>query len=73
MTLSFLEMLSQAHVQINSAKHRSIKEGLGHPEKPRKIKRIIVTCPTAMSKIEREALVRCAQDAVKIISDLMGG
>lgn len=72
MTLSFLEMLSQAHVQINSAKHRSIKEGLGHPEKPRKIKRIIVTCPTAMSKIEREALVRCAQDAVKIISRFNG-
>ncbi|MBD5340875.1 MAG: virulence factor SrfB [Bacteroides sp.] len=66
MTLSFLEMFVQAHSQINSFKHRSIKEGFGYPELPRKVKRIIVTCPTAMSKIEREALVKCAQDAVKI-------
>ena len=68
MTLSFLEMLVQAHHQINSLKHRSIKEGFGYQEMPRKIKRIIVTCPTAMSKTERESLIKCAQDAVKIIS-----
>jgi hypothetical protein len=68
MTLSFLEMLVQAQTQINSAEHRSIKKGFGHPEKPRKIKRIIVTCPTAMSKLEREALVKCAQDAVRILA-----
>lgn len=67
MTLSFLEMLVQAHGQINSAKHRSVREGFGYPEMPRKIKRIIVTCPTAMSKLEREALVHCAQDAVRML------
>lgn len=72
MTLSFLEMLTQAQIQINDAKHRSIREGLGHPEKPRRIKRIIVTCPTAMSKVEREALVHCAQDAVRILSNFNG-
>lgn len=72
MTLSFLEMLVQAHSQINGAKHRSIREGLGNPEMPRKIKRIIVTCPTAMSKLEREALVNCAQDAVRIFSRFNG-
>ena len=72
MMLSFLEMLTQAHSQINSLKHRSIKEGFGYPEMPRKIKRIIVTCPTAMSKIEREALVKCAQDAVVILSRFNG-
>lgn len=72
MTLSFLEMLVQAHSQINSFKHRSIKEGFGYPEMPRKIKRIIVTCPTAMSKLEREALVKCAQDAVRILSKFNG-
>ncbi len=72
MTLSFLEMLVQAHCQINSAKHRSIREGFGYTEKPRKIKRIIVTCPTAMSKLEREALVHCAQDAVRILSRFNG-
>lgn len=72
MTLSFLEMLVQAQGQINSAKHRSVREGFGYPEMPRKIKRIIVTCPTAMSKLEREALVRCAQDAVRILSRFNG-
>jgi len=72
MTLSFLEMLAQAQVQINSAEHRSTKFGFGHPEKPRKIKRIIVTCPTAMSKLEREALVKCAQDAVRILANFNG-
>ena len=73
MTLSFLEMLVQAHSQINSAKHRSIKDGFGYPSMPRKIKRIIVTCPTAMSKLEREALVNCAQDAVKVMTRFNGG
>ncbi len=72
MTLAFLEMLVQAHGQINSSKHRSIKDGFGYPEMPRKIKRIIVTCPTAMSKIEREALVKCTQDAVKILTRFNG-
>ncbi len=69
MTLAFLEMLVQAHSQINGAKHRSIKDGFGYPEMPRRVKRLIVTCPTAMSRFEREALVKCAQDAVKILSN----
>ncbi len=72
MTLSFLEMLVQAHTQINSIKHRSIREGFGYPETPRRVKRIIVTCPTAMSKLEREALVKCAQDAVRILAKFNG-
>lgn len=72
MTLSFLEMLVQAHTQINSYKHRSIREGFGFPDVPRRVKRIIVTCPTAMSKLEREALVKCAQDAVKILARFNG-
>ena len=70
MTLSFLEMLVQAHSQINSPAHRSIKTGLGSPEMPRRVKRIVVTCPTAMSKVEREALVNCARDAVRIFCNL---
>ena len=69
MTLSFIEMLTQARVQINSVKHRSSTHGFGLPHMPRKIKRIIITCPTAMSKLEREALVHCAQDAVKILTN----
>lgn len=66
MTFSFLEMLVQAQMQLNGIKHRSFEKGLGHKEKPRRIRRIIITCPTAMSKIEREALVKCAAEAVSL-------
>ena len=69
MTFAFLEMLIQAKIQINGEKHRSNKTGLGKPTMPRKIKRIIVTCPTAMSKVEREALVRCAKDAIILLEN----
>lgn len=69
MTFSFLEMLVQAKTQINSESHRSNKAGLGKMAMPRRIRRIIVTCPTAMSKIEREALVRCAKDAVILLEN----
>ena len=61
MTFAFLEMITQAHSQINSQKYRT---SMGDITLPRKVRKIIVTCPTAMSKIEREALVRCAEDAV---------
>lgn len=63
MTFSFLEMLTQAYTQINGETYRN---NVGWKTFPRKIKRIIVTCPTAMSKIEREALVKCAKDAVTL-------
>lgn len=69
MTLSFLEMLIQAKTQVNGDKHRSIKYGFGKPSMPRRIRRIIVTCPTAMSKVEREALVHCAKDAVILLEN----
>lgn len=72
MTFSFLEMLVQAQTQINSPQHRSVKDGFGHTHMPRRIKRIIVTCPTAMSKIEREALIHCAEDAVRILARFNG-
>ena len=61
MTFAFLEMITQATAQINSESYR---EERGWKTTPRFIKRIIVTCPTAMSKIERKALVKCAKDAV---------
>lgn len=69
MTFAFLEMLVQARTQINSESHRSNKNGFGKPSMPRKIRRIIVTCPTAMSKVEREALVHCAKDAVILLEN----
>ncbi len=69
MTFAFLEMLVQARTQINSEEYRSTQAGFGEPSKPRKIKRVIVTCPTAMSKIERQALVHCAKDAVIMLEN----
>ena len=69
MTFSFLEMLIQAKTQINGEEYRSNKTGFGKPSMPRRIRRIIVTCPTAMSKVEREALIHCAKDAVILLEN----
>lgn len=65
MTFAFLEMLVQANSQINCEAYR---EDNGWKRLPRRIKRIIVTCPTAMSKVERENLIRCAKDAVTLLN-----
>ncbi len=69
MTFAFLEMIVQAQTQINSDKYRTDR---GDKSMPRKVRRIVVTCPTAMSKLEREALVRCASDAVKLLNTFKG-
>ncbi len=69
MTFAFLEMFVQARCQINSDEHRSEKTGFGKEAMPRKIKRVVVTCPTAMSKVEREALVKCAKNAVILLEN----
>ncbi len=66
MTFAFLEMLVQARMQINSYQYREDK---GKKEMPRKLKRLIVTCPTAMSKLERENLVQCAKNAVILLEN----
>lgn len=60
MTFAFLEILSQAKMQINSYEQRN---HWGNESKPRKIGRIVITCPTAMSHIEQIALRKCAEDA----------
>ncbi len=65
MTFAFLEMLVQAQTQINSHKYRTDR---GDENMLRKVRRIIVTCPTAMSRIERESLVKCADSAVKLLN-----
>lgn len=69
MTFSFLEMLVQARTQINGFEHRVAR---GDRHLPRCIKRIVVTCPTAMSKVERESLINCAKDAVTLLSKFDG-
>ena len=60
MTFAFLEILAQAKMQINSYEQRS---HWGNESMPRRIGRIIVTCPTAMSREEQIALRKCAEDA----------
>jgi len=66
MTFAFLEMLVQARMQINSYPYRKDR---GAHSMPRRIKRLIVTCPTAMSKLEREKLVQCAKNAVILLEN----
>lgn len=64
MTFAFLEILAQAKMQINSFDQRS---HWGNVSMPRRIGKIIVTCPTAMSRIEQAALRKCAEDAAIIL------
>ncbi len=72
MTFAFLEMLVQADRQINSDEHRSNRTGFGNVNIPRRIKRVLITCPTAMCRLEREALVNCAKEAVELHARFKG-
>jgi hypothetical protein len=65
MTFAFLEILAQAKMQINSYEQR---EYWGDESRPRRISRIIVTCPTAMSRVEQVALRKCAEDAAIMLN-----
>ena len=65
MTFAFMEMLAQAIAQINS---QSYREFHGDKQKPRKLRRLIITCPTTMSELERRALAKCAKNAAFIIN-----
>jgi hypothetical protein len=69
MTFCFLEILAQARMQINSY---SFRNRWGSEGTPRRINRIIVTCPTAMSGIEQHALRKCAEDASIILERFYG-
>ncbi|GJG37614.1 hypothetical protein PRLR5107_28880 [Prevotella lacticifex] len=69
MTFAFLEMLLQAWGQVNEHDYRYSH---GNKSMPRRISRLIVTCPTAMSHLEREAMVKCANDAIRLISLFYG-
>jgi hypothetical protein len=66
MTFVFLEILTQAHRQINSFEFRSAH---GSNNSKRRIKRILISCPTAMIKQEQIALRACANDAVILFNN----
>lgn len=70
MTFAFLELLAQAKMQINSYEYR---HKWGGESTPRRIGRIIVTCPTAMSRVEQIALRKCAEDAAIILDRFYSG
>jgi len=70
MTFAFLEILSQAKLQINSYEQRSY---WGDESMPRRIGRIIITAPTAMSHTEQFTLRKCAEDAAIMLNRFYSG
>lgn len=66
MTLAFMEILSQARAQINGHEYRyhHDKKNTG-----RYLDKVILTCPTGMSKTEQKALHNCLQDAIVVLDN----
>lgn len=60
MTFSFIEILLQAQSQVNSYEFRL---HAGKENQPRRIARVILTCPTAMTRYEQIALRRSMEEA----------
>ena len=65
MTLAFLEILAHSYRQINSQQFREDK---GEVETPRRISKILVTCPTAMSRREQIELRTAAGEAYTVLN-----
>lgn len=64
MTLAFMEILTQTTVQINSHEYRDFR---GSRSVGRYLDKIIITCPTGMSKKEQVAMHKCLKDAIYIL------
>ena len=60
MTFCFMEILLQVRMQINGV---AFREKNGSPSVKREISRVILTCPTAMSRAEQITLRKCMEDA----------
>lgn len=65
MTFVYLEILNHAVRYVNSIEFRSSH---GNPSSIRKIKRILISCPTAMTKREQIVLRECADEAVQLLN-----
>jgi hypothetical protein len=65
MTFVYLEILNHSIRYINSIEFRSSH---GSPSSIRKIKRILISCPTAMTKKEQVVLRECADEAVQLLN-----
>jgi hypothetical protein len=64
MTLVFNELFLHAFMQINSYEYRMVH---GNPDKPRKLRRVTITCPTSIIQEEQVVLRKCAQEALRIL------
>lgn len=64
MKFVFLELLIHAHVQINSY---GFREEHGEMTVPRSIRRITISCPTAMIQHEQIALRQAAEEACQLL------
>lgn len=64
MTFCFMEILLQVRQQINSYEFRKSN---GDDHRKREIKRVILTCPTAMTKEEQITLRQCMEDAAIVL------
>lgn len=65
MTFVFIELFAHAFTQVNSF---AFKQKHGAFKRARRIRRIVVTCPTAMTQQEQVTLRQCAEDASIAIS-----
>ena len=64
MTFCFIEILLQVRQQINSYEFR---QNNGEEDKKRVIKRVILTCPTAMAREEQKTLRRAMEEASVVL------
>lgn len=60
MTFVYIEILAHALSQINS---HDFRLSHGNINRPRRLRRLVITCPTAMAQKEQVALRKCAEDA----------
>ena len=65
MTFVYLEILNHSIRYINSSDFRSTH---GNPSSVRKLRRILISCPTAMTKKEQIVLRECADEAIQLLN-----
>lgn len=67
MTFVMVEILNQAIMQINSLGYRNPQHGWGRVDCSRYLRNIVITCPTAMPRLEQIKLRQAAVDAFDVI------
>ena len=62
-TFVFIEVFQQALMQINSMRYRDPMHGLGNVDCRRYLRNVVITCPTAMPRVEQIKLRQAAVNA----------